>query len=397
LGSFILGYDFMITYDELLLEALLFENQLDYLTRKYPEVDPALIQSAIDLDRKNAEKLVFGLKSGVISDIGPDSLEAVAGLDPFAKVSTKSESELAYDAAVRSAKSISPDYWQWIIRVRKSNPDAQFDEGLFHYLEAEGLKTEDIIDSPFDEIQRKADDWHRQQFADQQARGTYNKTPEKDAVFSAGAYSWVPVDSDDARTEGAKMQNCIGSYCKPAPDVKIFSLRNSYNNPHVSLSIKKKSDKDWSVAEIKGKQNQIPVKKYVKYIIPFLEFLVKKNVDVTSSADFWRLDTPDWVKFIKYYKGSIFAIPSEKRDVLSDELYNELMVKNHSDFPTGRSVMDSVLSRLTPETIEAVITSSGHINNQTQRLVLKRAIILGRLPEENTKAMLDKMGVNRGI
>jgi hypothetical protein len=247
---------------------LLIENQQEYLQKKYPDISPQQIQQAIDLDRRNAEKLILGLKQGIIDTIQPESIEAVAHLDPFAKTTTKSETEIAYDNAIKEAKKIHPKYWQWIIRIKKTDPQAQIDEGIFHYLEAEGLKSEDIIDKTLEQITQASTRWHDEQFKDQQTHGQYTLTPEKDAILTIDAYAWVPVEKEDELTEGAKMGNCIGRYCKTSDTTKIYSLRNKYNNPHVSLSIIKR-DQIWALSEIKGKSNKTPIDKYIPYIQKF--------------------------------------------------------------------------------------------------------------------------------
>lgn len=392
----------MIAYEELLLEALLFENQLDYLSRKYPDVNPELIQQAIDLDRRSAEKLVFGLQSGVIDALGPDSVAAVADLDPFARASSKSESELEYDRAVRAAKDINPKYWQWIVRVRKADPNAQFDEGIFHYLEAEGLDSADVIDMPLADVVEKSEAWHRQQFGDKEFRGTYSLTPEKNAVFKVGAYSWVPVDSADARIEGGKMQNCIGSACHPSNDNKIFSLRNIYNNPHVSLSMRKFGE-NWKVLEIKGKQNKTPVAKYVKYILPFLEFMAKKNVDITGGYDFWRLPSPDLVKLIKYHKGPVTAIPQHILDIISDDELNRLALNNGNwnlnayERRAGVWLSEGFITRLYKDTIIRVFDADFPLPSNDKVSLLKAVLKYSKLDEDSTKSLLEKSDTTRSI
>lgn len=226
-------------FSRVFLENILLENQLQYLTRKYPDIDPEIIQQAIDFDRRSAEKLVFGLQKGIINSLNADSLAAVANIDPHAKISNKSEANLAYEEEIKSAKSINPIYWQWILRVRRANPKAVFDEGIFHYLEAENIKTEDIKDKSLEEINLESEKWHENQFKTQKTGGVYQLGPDSPEALEVPPYAWVPVYTADARVEGDKMQNCIGSYCRPSEDTLIFSLRNRFNNPHVSISLKK--------------------------------------------------------------------------------------------------------------------------------------------------------------
>lgn len=366
---------------------LLLENQLDYLTKKYPEVDPQLIQQAINLDRKSAEKLVLGLKRGIISDLGADSIGAVADLNPFEKVSNKSQSELEYDYAVKTAKQINPKYWQWILRVRKTNPDAQFDPSIFDYLNGEDLKTEDILNLTLPEITQASERWHHEQFADQNANGTYKLTTD-DAIFTVGSYSWVPVPLEDAKTEGAKMQNCIGRYCIPTDVKKVFSMRNAYNNPHVSISMEKQGD-TWHLIEVKGKQNKPPIAKYVPYILKFCEFMFNKGVDPLTSSDFWNLQSPDLVNYVKYIKGSITSLPDRVVDAMDDGGLNSVVAKNGLN-PSAR---DAIVKRLTPDTVYKLLKNK-HPGNVS---LIKSAIRLGVLNEQQTEAILIEHGVTRSV
>ena len=381
---------------ELFIESLLVENQIDYLTRKYADVDPALIQQAVELDRKNAEKLIFGLQKGVISQIGPESLAAVADLDPFAKISNKSEAEIAYDQAIKDAKAINPKYWQWIIRTKKLNPEAQFDESIFHYLEAEGLTSEQIIDKSLDEINQASAAWHDEQFKNQESGGTYSLTPEKDAVLTIGAFAWVPVNEIDQRVEGQKMQNCIGTYCKVSDVTKIFSLRNKYNNPHISISVKKEMAgilPGWRISEIKGKQNKPPIAKYVPYALQMCEYLFKKNVYLTNSYDFWNLDSPDLYKYIKYYKGFTDHLPSKMINLMSDDELNDMVGRLgvSANFPERED--SSIVSRLTADTIYKLLSSRNANNDK----LIKVAIAQGQLDEQNVVKIIEQFGATRTI
>ena len=377
----------MIDYQELLLEALLLENQLEYLSKKYADVNPELIQQAIDLDKKNAEKLVLGLQKGVIDKLDQDSVAAVADLDPFAKVSRKSEADLAYEAEIRAAKQISPKYWQWVLRVKRADRDAYIDPGIFHYLDAEDKTTDDILDKSLAEVSEDSQRWHAQQFADQQTHGKYTKTPENSAMLKLGSYFWVPVDQTDALVEGGKMQNCIGKYCIPSDTTKIFSLRNSFNNPHISLSLRKNND-IWYVSEIKGKQNKSPMPKYIPYIFPFLEKLFQKGA--VPAGDFWRLDHPDVVKYVNYINQPIpQVLPQKMIDLVSDEVLNANAVKYGI-----RGFDKQYFKRLSSDTIIKVLESPA---TKSPIQLLKYAILYGNLNEEQTLQLLEKHGGTRSV
>lgn len=375
-----------------LYESLILENQLEYLTNKYPEVSADLIQQAIDLDRKNAEKLVFGLKNNVITDIGPDSIAAVADLNPFAKAA-KSEAELQYEQAIKSAKQISPKYWQWILRIRKADPSANFEAGIFDYLEAEGLNTEDIKDKTLEEVSQLSQTWHEQQFQNQSTNGVYTLTPEKDAVLVVGSYTWVPVDTKDALIEGSKMQNCIGNYCKPSDTNKLFSLRNKFNNPHVSVQVQKRGN-GWELEQIKGKNNQIPVDKYIPYVMQFCNYLFKKEVFIGGNSDFWELPSPDLHLYLKYYLGDI-SNKTSLFDKIPDETFNELVVQQIKRGVPLETISDVLISKLDAQNIILLCSSKSAATNK--KTIIKRAIVLGKLDEEQIKSLLTQNNMSRSV
>jgi hypothetical protein len=69
--------------------SLLIEAQIDYLSRKYGEqVGQELIQQAVDVSTRYAEKLLFGYVNNIIDSISSDNIEQVKDLDPNKKTST---------------------------------------------------------------------------------------------------------------------------------------------------------------------------------------------------------------------------------------------------------------------------------------------------------------------
>lgn len=98
----------------MLISALLLESQLEYLTKKYgSDVDASLIQAAINLNPKMAEKIIYGLKTGVIDHAGDDIIWIVSDLDPFKKTVQKTEGHLKYEQLQKRAQEISRPYYHW--------------------------------------------------------------------------------------------------------------------------------------------------------------------------------------------------------------------------------------------------------------------------------------------
>lgn len=355
-------------------------QQAEYLAKKYPEVDTKVIQQAVDLDRRNAEKLVFGLQTGVIRSLDADSVAAVAGLDPFAKGGDKSESDLGYEAAIKRAKAVNPRYWQWVLRQQKDDPEAGFDEGLFHYLEGEGVSDEELKKLSLKDVRERSEKWHDEQFVGQSAQGQYKLGPDSEGVTPTGPFFWVPVDAGDAVKEGAKMQNCIGRYCNPSSSTKIFSMRNKFNNPHVSMSVVSQQNVR-SVGEIKGKQNKQPVDKYVPFIEEFVSKLVKKGAKIGAHSDFWQLPI-EADQYVDYVVGDVSVLYPK----VSDGKLNELVVKNG----LARAAPE-IVARLSPEVVTQLLQyNPGATNWWDASEFMKLAISNRKVSEEQVQELATK-------
>ena len=97
--------------------------------------------------------------------------------------------------------------------------------------------------------------------------------------FSDGMFFAKLNSSQCLDREGKLMQHCVGSYADRVREGKvvIYSLRDKKNQPHATLETRGKS-----IYQIKGKQNEAPVEKYVPYI---KEFILKNNFDVRGDEE----------------------------------------------------------------------------------------------------------------
>ena len=153
---------------------LIVEEQIDYLTRKYGEqVDQELIQKAIDISTRYAEKLLFGYVNNIIDSISSGNIEQVKDLDPFKKETRKSETDLEFDVKKQRAKQISRKHWQWIIRIWKDDPNAEFDQSWFDYLQYADIPDEELLTKSIANISRESDRWHAEEFENQDTGGDY--------------------------------------------------------------------------------------------------------------------------------------------------------------------------------------------------------------------------------
>lgn len=283
---------------------LIIEAQIDYLSKKYGEqVDQELIQHAIDVAAQHgdlgvAEKLLFGYANNAIDEISLGNVERVKDLDPFKKEVQKSEADLEFDAKKHAAKQISKKHWQWIVRVWKNEPNAQFDESWFDYLQYAGMSDEELLKKSVAEISAESDAWHEEEFANQDVGGEYTKGIEDEDTEQIDGNWWiVPIHKEDAKIEGAKMQNCIGNLCNPSETRHLFSLRDKFNNPKVSIEIAQNKpynaeDIVSTVNQVKGKQNKSPSQKYV---LPVIKWLLSHPEHYTGGGtrDFWNIMPAD--------------------------------------------------------------------------------------------------------
>lgn len=111
---------------------------------------------------------------------------------------------------------------------------------------------------------------------------------------------WVDVQTEVClKREGGRMGHCVGSYHDRVSggSTKIFSLRDAKNRPHVTIRVENANPVYWhpesdqlslpladsggSIAEVKGKQNQPPVARYLSYV---KDFITRFNVGMEDSA-----------------------------------------------------------------------------------------------------------------
>jgi hypothetical protein len=95
---------------------------------------------------------------------------------------------------------------------------------------------------------------------------------EEEVMKTSDGFKIVKVISQAAlNREGKEMQHCVGSYADLVRNkrVTIYSLRDRSNNPHVTIEV----DREDTVKQIKGKQNDAPIEKYHNAVIEFLNWL----------------------------------------------------------------------------------------------------------------------------
>jgi len=100
-----------------------------------------------------------------------------------------------------------------------------------------------------------------------------------DIVWSGSGYEVVKLKPADCQIEGNLMGHCVGSYKRQVSEgtSEIYSLRDSKNNPHVTIEVR-----HGKISQLYGKSNKMPVEKYQ---IILEDWLVRFHRDKK-----WRLD-----------------------------------------------------------------------------------------------------------
>lgn len=130
---------------------------------------------------------------------------------------------------------------------------------------------------------------------------------------------WVELTRpENLQHEGRTMGHCVATYAPRLGLMQIYSFRDARNLSHVTISAK-----DLSLAECKGKQNKVPVGKYVSKVVDFLNFKKFTQVssdiiamDIVQSGDgYSRLDLDNFPSIqsghaeIKKFKNVLYVRP----------------------------------------------------------------------------------------
>jgi len=274
----------------MLISTLILENQAEYLRKKYGDtVSMDDINLAIATDTRLAEKLIFGLCTGVIDNIGPESLDLVRDLDPFRRETQRSEANIKYEEIQNNAQQINRQYYQWIIKVWKANgEDFPIDLQIFDYLAANDIVPGDIKDLSYEIILQRSVEWHEEIQKVQKNYGVlkYNKDntpgdmPDGQNFEEYGGFYFLKLQRVDAAVEGKMMQNCISTHMIGGNQY-IISMRNKKNYPVADIRVESEV-----ITEIKGRQNQPPVPKYQ---MPIIEWLKETDLMIQLNRDVVRI------------------------------------------------------------------------------------------------------------
>ena len=134
------------------------------------------------------------------------------------------------------------------------------------------------------QAQVASEEYHRGLAKNPQSQELLNEEGIDLFLSCANGYNWVQVFSASALDrEGEEMGHCVGSYAKEVENdhVRVFSLRDAKNFPHITVEYDPSTH---NVTQIKGKANDVVVKKYREYICPFLLHLEPDRIFVDKSG-----------------------------------------------------------------------------------------------------------------
>jgi hypothetical protein len=153
----------------------------------------------------------------------------------------------------------------------------------FHYLKTADPPVYARMDRiNFQQAAAATKQWHEALEAKQREEQVGEEAGAKTVLQFNNGFRWVQLtDEASLDTEGRRMGHCVGGYCEHVKSgrVAVFSLRDTKNNPHVTVEgrlpySEKKAYSyihSYSVEQIKGRGNKPPADKY----IPMVNALVK--------------------------------------------------------------------------------------------------------------------------
>jgi len=221
-------------------------------------------------------------------------------------------------------------YTKWLANIVREHHGKV--GGYLHYMKGpEGLpyivdflngtreSTEPLWSLNWGGMKAAAEDWH-EQFKGVEDTGHFES---KNVLHDFGnGYTIVDVPSEDLAAEGNKMGHCVGGYCPEVEKgkIKIYSLRDRNNNPHVTIEYSLEGD---GIYQIKGKENKAPHEKYAKMIYPWIieNFTAEEYAE---SDDFIAIIPTEEIK--SFMRSGKLSLPRVARMARQDDELNSLIV-----------------------------------------------------------------------
>lgn len=244
---------------ELETEAIVFEDRLDKYLRDF------------DYD--------FGYEFGKLAIVDYIKYEKPE-LESKLKSLSSAASSIDHIAFLVFLKDIENDFTT-VIDWAKS-PVRQREEGV---LVSPGEKIEFIKKKGFSSLSEaiiEASDWHE----NLKASGVIEDHSKGRVVERyPDGYYWVDLETNSSSDEGRAMGHC-GTDGRATT---LISLRDEDGGPHVTVAYNRDTK---TVGQVKGKNNQKPVSKYLKYVYDFLSKMTSRG-DLYSFVWSYPKNGPD--------------------------------------------------------------------------------------------------------
>ena len=176
-------------------------------------------------------------------------------------------------------------------------------EEILDYLYSQRNKKLDLSKFNYELLRDRKIKWHKKLQAVSSKDNEVEWTDYEITLDFWDGFRFVKLISKECyEREGKLMSHCVASYF--GRDSKIYSLRDSNNNPHCTIE-------DW--VQIKGKWNWKIDPKYIDYVVRFLEHL-------------WMEVRESEMKNLWYYK-----LDSIDKDLTCTTAYNWYVYENKFD------------------------------------------------------------------
>ncbi len=187
-------------------------------------------------------------------------------------------------------------YAVWLAKEYKNNLNIisdSFKEKTKKIIDWAQSTKPDIMTMIYDVANEKSDAWHLKLFEESKGKINSKKATDNRIVYtcSDNEHFFYSLNPSDLKTEGELMGNCVGT--NPTygnklrrGEIIILSLRDSKNQPHVTIEI----DKFTAVSgQIQGKGNQQPIKKYLDIITEFGIYAAKDSMSEEELTELKKL------------------------------------------------------------------------------------------------------------
>jgi hypothetical protein len=181
-------------------------------------------------------------------------------------------------------KSHHEKYIVWLAKeFKKDNQVIENNEVLIQIFDWVSRKKINILNYSFENALENSKKWHEENFSIKKTENTNSKDEDPTIIYRCKdkKHFFKLLTPFDLKDEGDMMGNCIGGYGEKVKNGKsiIISLRDEKNMPHVDIEIDARTGES---LQVRGKQNEDPIKKYKSLIIEYVFNIMKEDSDIDN-------------------------------------------------------------------------------------------------------------------